>query len=496
MRRRTRLTLAASTVAALTGGLALTAGGPAGATPAPAPASTKTPAPAPADFDGDGYGDAAFSAAGATVAGHTGAGQIVVTRGSRTGPGAAHRQVISQNSPGVPGTAEAGDAFGAVSAAGDFNGDGFTDLAVAAPHEKVGRDVDAGTVAVLWGSRNGLTGGTTVVDQLADQHDEFGASLASGDFDGDGRADLAIGSTGSTLTVLYGGITTAGKGAYATSQLALPIAHGPGNGVLHLAAGDVNGDGRADLVVNAYEDTKRGWNTNDLLFGAATPRAALSPAGLRTLPAGIVSAIGDIDGDGYGDVAIGTSWDKRVVTGTVNGGKVSVLYGSPAGPGSEVTITQNTGAIPGSSELGDAFGADLALGDVDGDGYADLAIGSPGEDIDGVADAGSVTVLHGSPAGIDTTARVEYVHQDSPGVPGADEKHDRFGAAVRVTDLTGDGHADLVVGVPGENGGNGRVATLLSGGASLTTSGAGSLSPTALGVSTAGAPHVGAAFAE
>jgi hypothetical protein len=81
-------------------------------------------------------------------------------------------------------------------------------------------------------------------------------------------------------------------------------------------------------------------------------------------------------------------------------------------------------------------------------------------------------------------------------VPGTDEKHDRFGAAVRVTDLTGDGHADLVVGVPGENGGNGRVATLLSGGASLTTSGAGSLSPTALGVSTAGTPHVGAAFAE
>jgi hypothetical protein len=493
MQRRIRVALATAAAAALTGALAVAAAGPAAAvTPAGGTpgAPTWADGTVKADFNGDGYGDVAASAPLAYVSGHKSAGVVTVAYGSAKGLSSSNHQTLSQNSSGVPGTSEAGDFFGGTTAIGDFNGDGYTDLVVGTPDEKVGSDTDGGTVAVLWGSKSGLRSGTTIADPNPGGHDFWGNSLAAGDFDGDGKTDLAVGSSSSYVYVLRGGITSSGKAAKATGTVHVPIQGSSHTGAVDLTAGDVNGDGKTDLVVDGYATSSTGPNVNYLLYGGTS---GLSASSELKLSPGLVTAIGDINGDGYGDMVIGESWDSGI-SGAVTGGKVAIRYGSASGPGGESDVSQNTGAVPGSSEKGDAFGWDISLGDINGDGYADLAIGAPGEDIDGVSDAGSVTVAYGSASGIDTASKVQYFHQNTAGVPGSDQKNAQFGADVKLTDVSGDGHADLTVGVEGENSGNGRVISLRSSGTAISASGAADLSPTSVGVSTTGTPLFGAIF--
>ncbi|UFR03676.1 VCBS repeat-containing protein [Streptomyces sp. Go40/10] len=493
MHAHARIALATAAAAALTGGLLTLA-----ASPATAADSVKA---AKADFNGDGIGDVATSAAGAYVSGRKNAGQVVVLYGSATGVSSARRTTISQNTTGVPGTAEAGDMFGGDLAYADFNGDGYDDLAVGSPSEKVGTDTDGGGVAILWGSAGGLTGkAVDVPDPAPSSHDFWGKNLAAGDFDGDGRADLAVGSSAATLYLYKGGFTTAG--AYGSrTTVKPPIQSGTNDypyGPLNLTAGDVNGDGRTDLVVDGYETTTRyGWNTNYWLPGTS---GGLSTASAKALKPGIITAIGDVNGDGFGDIVSGADWDAKDPDGTVipnasDGGKVNITYGSASGPAGTTGITQNTGNVPGSSEKGDAFGWELDLGDINGDGYQDLVVSSPQEDLGGVPDTGSVTVLYGSAAGVDTVSGAQSFSQDSAGVPGGNEKSDLFGADLKLDDVTGDGKADLVVGSY-ENGGDGAVTYLPSNGTKITATGSRAFGASTVGVSTSGTPQFGAVMAD
>lgn len=457
------------------------------------PVSFAVPASAAAglkgDFNGDGYRDVAVSAAYATVNGHSEAGSVSVLYGSPDGAGAARIQTISQDTPGVPGAAEAGDCFGRFTTAGDFDGDGYADLAVAAIGEDAGSDVDGGTAAILWGGSGGLNGGTTVSDPARSSHDYFGRLLTAGDFDGDGRTDLALASDSNKLDVYRGGFTRSGGtgGHYTVTTPVLPV---KGPDTFNLTPGDVNADGRTDLLVDGFDgqsSTDVAYNQNYYLPGAG---GGLTASGAVRMPAGVISDVGDVNGDGYGDVVIGDSWDSGADSpGVSKGGAVQVVYGTSSGPGGKDVVTQDTAGVPGTSERGDGFGYVLSLGDVDGDGYQDLAVGSPGEDLNGVADAGMVTVLRGSPNGISGTGS-QALAQDTPGVPGDNEEGDGFGGEVFLSDTNADGKADLTVGVPWENGGNGYVDTFGSTGTQIDPAGRG-IGLTAAQVSSAETPYFG-----
>ncbi|MEU5398985.1 FG-GAP-like repeat-containing protein [Streptomyces sp. NPDC005963] len=488
MQKKFRTALATAAAVALTGSLMSIS-----ASPALAAGSGLH-----ADFNGDGYIDLAIAAAAATVAGKKGAGQIVVHYGSAKGISTTHRALISQDSAGVPGVAEADDYFGATSGFGDFNRDGFADLAVGAYGEDVGSDKDRGTAVILWGSAKGLDGGTTIKDPAPTKHDNFAKSIETADFDGDGQIDIAIGSTGSTIDRYRGGFTKAGRtGGY--DSIGLPIYTGTYNGVRYLTSGDVNGDGVADLVVNAYS-TATDFNANYWVRG--TRSGNMSGSNATVLPAGTITTVGKLNSDKYSDIVIGLEWDRNKGTDAAGqpaavGGKVLVVNGSANGPvrGFSSSFTQDTPGVPGTSEKGDHFGGELGLGDINGDGHLDLAIGAYGETVGSNSFAGAVTVLYGTANGLSTVGAQSFT-QDSTGVPGTAEKNDDFGSDVSLSDLDRDGKGDLTIGAHGEDNYDGSVVVLRSNGKKITTTGARSLSPASVGISTVGYPSYGLNFTD
>ena len=119
-----------------------------------------------------------------------------------------------------------------------------------------------------------------------------------------------------------------------------------------------------------------------------------------------------------------------------------VLYGSAGGlegPGSQF-FTQDTPGVPGTADQLDHLGFGLATGDFDQDGFADLAIGVPGEDIGMIGSAGAVVALYGSAAGL-TTSGAQLLTQAG----GATELNDAFGAALATGDFNHDCFADLAL---------------------------------------------------
>ncbi|MFD3927160.1 FG-GAP-like repeat-containing protein [Streptomyces sp. NPDC058614] len=469
---RTTTALAALTVAGLTP-----------LTLAAAPASA-APSRLQGDFNGDGYRDVAISAPAATVSGKKWAGQVAVVYGSASGLDPAKRKVISQNTAGIPGAAEANDEFGDQVATADLNRDGYSDLVIGAQHEKAGSAEDAGTVVIVWGSSSGLSGGTTVKNPQTLYGSYFGLSIASADFTGDGKPDLAISAQSSSADPAYrirlirGPFTKSGSTGSVSS-------YSPGIDRPALTAGRVSGDTKADLVVTGQKPNSGRLATAVYYKGTASglsKAASLRPAA--------TAAIGDLDKDGYGDIALGNPEEPDNEPSASTGGKIHVVYGTGSGPSTtrRVTFTQNTAGVPDSSEYGDEFGGALAIGDLDKNGYADLAVGAPGEsfgdDTNYLSSAGAITLMRGSASGLTATGAV-HLTQDSAGVPGVAEAGDSFGATLLASDVNHDGRADLTAIAAQENDPAGA-AWFLPGAASTlySTTAATIFGPTKLGLST------------
>ncbi|WP_406458879.1 FG-GAP and VCBS repeat-containing protein [Streptomyces sp. NBC_00876] len=461
-------------VTALTGGAAAaTAAGTAGGT------ATTT---VREDFNGDGYQDVAVAAPAGTVNGHSWAGYITLAYGSDQGLSTAHTTVIDQDTPGVPGDPGDDHGFGYRMFAEDLDHDGLTDLALVT-NESIAATDNFGSVVVLWGRSGGITG-QGAVRVAAPAAAIIGENLTAGDFDGDGNTDLMMSHSGDwdLRSVLYGPFTRAG----APSREQEVNMFDTDNSMSNTAAGDFNGDGIDDLCTfYVYENHAEG---GKLWLG--TPQG-LSSVSTR-LPGAAATAVGDFDKDGKADLATRVIPNGITEDLPTDPGTVKVYYGSATGPSTTrtKTITQDTTGVPGASEKGDQFGARLNAGDVNGDGYADLAVGVPFEAIESVRGAGAVVLLKGGPGGLSGTGAKSF-HQDSAGMPGVAESGDHFGGSVRLLDTDGDGKADLSAGAPDENLGavadGGAVWSLRGASTGLTTTGALAFNPVDLGAPVPGA---------
>ncbi|MFE7830070.1 FG-GAP-like repeat-containing protein [Streptomyces nigrescens] len=466
-RSRRPVVLGATAVAAaLAGGLLITL--PGGASAAASGLAD--------DFNGDGYRDLATGAPGAVAGGKAKAGAVVVNYGSSSGISAARHKTTSQSSSGVPGASETSDRFGTELAHGDLNNDGYGDLVVGTPLEDVSGDVDGGSVTILWGGSSGLSGGTTISDPNASGHDRFGQSLTVGDFTGDGKADLAVGSTGKDVWIFKGGFTKSG-GAAGKLRFDAQIESGAyPKGAVQLAAGDFDNDRTDDVVVGSSAG-------NFVYRGASTGPTLQTEAG--TGYAGALT-VADFDRDGHDDLVVGTDF-VSVTDQTAKGGYATVFYGGAAGVDTtrSAVFSQDTAGVPGAGESDDSFGGTLAAGDVNGDGYPDLAVGANFETIGSATHAGNVWVLRGGASGLTGTGAQSF-NQDTSGVPGANESSDMFGDAIHLADHNKDGRADLSVGAGGENSDDGAVWVLRGSTGGVTGTGAVSFGASSVGIGNSG----------
>lgn len=379
------------------------------------------------DFDGDGIGDLAVGVPSEDVAtgANDGDGAVHVIYGAPTGLQPDNDALFTQASFGIAGDGpEAGDGFGTALAAGDFDGDGFADLAVGVPAEDVlaGANADDGAIAVLFGSVVGLvTAGSLELAQStpgiagdgAEAGDRFGSVLAAADLDRDGSDDLLVGVPDEDVLV-------------------------PGDdaGSLHAIYGAAAGP---DLA-------------RDRSFSQQTPGVAgVAGPGDRF---GSALAPGDFDGDRLIDLAAGVPGEQ--IAALPGAGAVNVLRGRARGLTAKrdrYFTANRTGIAGDGAEAGDGFGTALAAGDFDGDRLADLAVGAPGEGLEAGDDDddGAVHALRGTSGGL-SVQRDRLLTQETVGIAadGA-EAGDRFGAALSAADLDGDGIGDVAIGTPGED---------------------------------------------
>ena len=390
------------------------------------------------DVDDDGYDDLLVGAYADDDQGD-GSGSAYVYLGSGIGVDRHQEQKI------LATDGAAGDLFGgAVSAAGDVDGDGYDDVVVGARGDD---DVASGSgaVYVYYGIATGIDPSreSKLVWPSGAADDQLGISVAAaGDVDGDGYADIVAGASrpsGIGVAVVYFGGAAGMDSADHQVVQASDGAVGDEFGLDVGGAGDVDGDGYTDLVVGAWADDDDGTSSGSAYvdYGAAVgvdvgredKLTATTAAGADYFGTSVAGA-GDVNADGYDEIVVG-AWGRG------SSGSAFVYAGSPSGVGAEAELSS------GSWGSGDYVGRDVAAaGDVDGDGYADVLLGACNHSdyFQGAA------FLHpGGPAGIDAGRTVLITGP-------ATRDYEYFGWAVAgAMDVNADGYDDVGIGAWGDD---------------------------------------------
>ena len=373
------------------------------------------------DLNRDGYGDAAIGAPYQPKVPGTNNGAVYLFAGAAGGLNTAAATVQQ-------GAASANFGY-SVAAAGDVNGDGFADLIVGAPGTGSGN----GAAHLFWGMAAATLINVTAVPNGGASSEQMGWAVASaGDVNGDGFADVLLGSPGASsgkgkVQVFAGDAAFAWDAPHKLISINGSVAAGR-FGAAACTAGDVNGDGISDLALAAPD--QGGVGAVKIFHGspekpAATAQWTVIGGGPYAVGPTCVASAGDVNGDGYSDVLVGTSG------GAIGTGSVMLYLGSASGVAATSAWTKS------GENVGDLYGLSVAsAGDVNGDGYSDVLVGAPGWP--NYTWRGKVYLFLGGAGGLAAT----------PAWTGTGEALDaRFGFSVASAgDVNGDGYSDVVVG--------------------------------------------------